>query len=210
MPYIGAAIAVEIDGIFVEFRRQELREPQRAAPGRTHVGARHAVLQHLQGVQEFVLEELLALADIGLRRQHADCVVRKLVAAIVGFARPDRQHDIAGHAKFFFDAGERVAVLHGELPPARGQTIKGCFAQILRGRLDELRLLRGFLRLAGNGEVGKREIGLETARGSVEGRARDAECLCRGPFGDSAIAGTQRRLHAWGSLVPQTTKLRSG
>ena len=77
-------------------------------------GARHAVLQHFQRVQEFVSEEILALADIGLRRQHADGVERQLVAAVIGLARPDRQHDIAGHAELFLDARQRVVVLRGE------------------------------------------------------------------------------------------------
>ncbi len=72
-------------------------------------------------VQEFVAEEILALAGIGLRRQRADGVERQLVAAVVGLARPDRQHDVAGHADLALDAGERVAVLRGELLAARGE-----------------------------------------------------------------------------------------
>ena len=115
-PDVGAAVAVEIDRVFVEFRRQKLRKTHRAAPGRAHVGARHAVLQHLQGMQEFISEEILALADIGLRRQHADGVGRQPISAIIGFARPDREHDIAGDAEFLLDARQWFAILRGELP----------------------------------------------------------------------------------------------
>src|SRR5450759_1697561 len=114
MPDVGAAVAVEIDGVFVELRRQELREAHGAAPGRAQVGARHAVLQHFQRVQEFVAEEILALTDIGLRRQHADGVVRLFFAAVIGLAPPDRQHHIARHAERFLDARQRVVVLRGK------------------------------------------------------------------------------------------------
>jgi hypothetical protein len=66
--------------------------------------------------------------------------------------------------------------------PARGEAIEGRLAQILRRRLHELRLLRSFFRRAGNGEIGERKIGLETARCGVEGRAGYAERLCRRPL----------------------------
>ena len=87
-PDVDAAVAVEVDGVFVELRRQELREAHRPAPGRAHVGARHAVLQHLQRMQEFVAEEILALADISLRRQHADGVLAAKLARRSRFRAP--------------------------------------------------------------------------------------------------------------------------
>ncbi len=153
------AVAVEIDRVFVELRGQELRQPHGAAPGRAQVGARHAVLQHLQRGEEFVAEEILALAGVGLRRQHADGVEPVMFAAVVGLARPDRQHDVARHAELFFDARERALVLRGELLALRGQALEGRLAQILPGRLHEFGLLRRLLGAAGDGEIGQRESG---------------------------------------------------
>ena len=98
------AVAVEIDRVLVELRRQELGQPHRAAPGAAHLLARHAVLQHLQRGQELAAEHVLAPAGIGLRRQHADRVVRQLVAAVGGLAAPDRQDDRGRHAELPLDA----------------------------------------------------------------------------------------------------------
>src|SRR6516164_9194429 len=115
-------------------------------------------------MQEFVLEELLALADISLGRQDANGIIGKLISAIVGFASPDCQHHASRHAEFLFDARQRVAVLHGELLAAGGKTVEARFAQILRRRLHELGLLRSFLGLTWNGEIGQREVGFKPAR----------------------------------------------
>ncbi len=178
MPDIGFAVAVEIDCVFVVLRRQELGEAHGAAPGRAQIAARHAVLQHLQGVQEFVAEEILALADIGLRGQDAQRVVRLAFGAVISLARPDRQHHIAGHAEGFLDARERGAVLRGEFAPLRGEPGEGRLAQISRRRLHEFRLARRRLfRPAGQREIGQRIIRREPARGGVESGARDAELM---------------------------------
>ena len=72
MPDVAAAIAVEIDAVLVEFRRQELRETGSAGPGRTQIVARHlAVAEELQRQDKLVAVLILAPADIGLRRQYA-------------------------------------------------------------------------------------------------------------------------------------------
>jgi len=134
-------------------------------------------------VQEFVAEEILAFADIGLRRQHADGILARGLAAVIGLARPDRQHDIAGHAELALDARERRLVLRGKLGALRGEAREIAFAQILSWRLHELGLLRLLFRAAGNGEIGQREVGLKAADGGVEGGARDAELLRVGPGG---------------------------
>src|SRR5262245_9038678 len=182
-PDIDAAVAIKIDGIFVEFRWQELREAHGAAPGRTKVGAWHAVLQHLQGMQEFVTEKILALADIGLGRKHADGVPAAKFARVTAFTRPDRQQDIAGYANFSLDPRQGVAVLHREFFTARSERLECSLAQILRRRLHEFRLLRLLLRFARNGKIGKRKIRLEAAHSRIEGRARDAERLGVRPYG---------------------------
>ena len=157
--------------------------------------ARHAVLQHLQRMQEFIVEEFLALADIGLCRQHADGVIGQLIAAIVGFARPDRQHDTSGHAEFFLDARQRVAILHGKLPAARGKAVEARLAQILRRGLHEFRLLRSLLRLARNGEIGQRQVGFKPARRGIERSARDTHRLRRRPLrGQPLLEGSVGRL----------------
>ena len=169
MPDVGAAVAVEIDRVFVVLRRQELRQAHGAAPGRAQVLARHAVLQHFQRVQEFVAEKILALADIGLRRQHAQRIVRLPFGAVIGLARPDRQHHIAGHAEHLLDARQRVAVLRGEFLALRGEARECRLAQILRRRLHEFRLLRRGFGAAGQREIGQPEIGLEPANAGIEG-----------------------------------------
>ena len=177
MPDVGAAVAVEIDGVFVIFRGQKLREAHRPAPGRAQIGARHAVLQHLQRVQELVAEKILALAGEGLRRQHLQRVVRLALGAEIGFAAPDRQHHIAGHAeglsrcaKACRDIGQRVSALRGQATEAR-------LAQILPRRLHEFRLLRLLFRPARQRKIRQRIIGLEAFDARVEHGARHAEVL---------------------------------
>src|SRR3954469_1379084 len=100
MPDVAPAVAIEIDAVLVEFGRQELRETGSAGPGCAHVLAPHlAVANHLQRQNKLAAILLLAPSDIGLRRQHAKAVVRKRVAAVIGFAAPDREHDAGGNAE---------------------------------------------------------------------------------------------------------------
>jgi hypothetical protein len=65
-------------------------------------------------MQEFVAEEILALAKIGLRCEHADGVLAAKISREAAFARPDRKQDIAGYADFSLDARQGVAVLRGQ------------------------------------------------------------------------------------------------
>src|SRR5262245_41764651 len=113
-PDIDAAVPIEVDGVFVEFRWQELREAHGAAPGRAQICAGHTVLQHLQGMQKFVAEEILAFADIGLGGEYADSVLATKFPREAALARPDRQQDITGHADFFLDPRQRVTVFRRE------------------------------------------------------------------------------------------------
>ena len=141
-------------------------------------------------MQEFVEEEILAIAGVGLGRQRSDRIKRQLIAAVIRFARPDCQHHITRHTEFLFDTGERVVILRRELPAACRQAVEACLAQILRRRLDEFRLLRLFLGPAGNSEVGQRKIGLQSARGGVESRAGNTKLLSRRPLrGEPLLEG---------------------
>src|SRR4029079_13464892 len=106
-------------------------------------------------MQEFVAEEVLAFADIGLGREHADGVLAAKFARETAFTRPDRQQDIAGYADFPLDPRQGVAVLRGEFSAARSERLECSLAQILRRCLHEFRLLRLLLGLSRNGEIGK-------------------------------------------------------
>ena len=78
--------------------------PHRAGPGAAHVGELDVpLLQDFQRGEEFVAEHVLAPPDVGLRRQHADRVVRQLVAAERGLAAPDRQDHLRRHAVALLD-----------------------------------------------------------------------------------------------------------
>ncbi len=146
-------------------------------PRRAHLQRAVPVLDHLQRQHELLAKLLLAPADEGLGRQRADRVVGRIEAAVVGLARPDRQHDRARHAELAFDAIERCAMLLPDLAPGRGQPRDARLLQVVRRHLHELRLRRAGRRAARQGEVGKLQVRLERARGRIEGRARDAGAL---------------------------------
>ena len=176
VPDVAAAIAVEIDSVLVEFRRQELRKTGGAGPGRAHVLARHlAVAKEFQRQDEFGAVLILAPADIGLRRQHAQPVVGQRVAAVICFAAPDREHDRRRHAEARFDRGKCCAMLlHQPLPLGRQPRDAGFF-QIVRRHLHELGLRRRTGgRASGQHQIGQLEIGLEAACLRIERRARDS------------------------------------
>ena len=176
-PDVDLAVAVEIDGVLVELRRQELRQPHRAAPGAAQLLARHAVLQHLQRGQELAAEHVLAPPGVGLRRQHADGVVRQLVAAVSGLAAPDRQQHRGLHAELPLDRIERRAVRVEEFLALGGEPRDRALAHIIGRRLHELRLLRRLVGPPRQREIGQRQIGFEPARRRIECRTRDAELL---------------------------------
>ncbi len=143
MPDIAAAVAVEIDGVFVIFRRQELRQAHGARPRALHVSELDgAVVQHFEREQELAAEFVLALAEIGLRRQHANGVVRQCIAAVVGLTPKDREHDGRIDAELALDRRQGRAILVEQFAALRGQPIECRFFQIVRRRLDEFRLSR--------------------------------------------------------------------
>src|SRR6185312_15575585 len=85
---------------------------------------------------------LLATADIGLGRQHADEIIGQSVAAIVGFATPDRKHHGWWHAEAGFDRGQRRTVLRQQPLPIPRETRDARLLQIVRRHLDEFGLRR--------------------------------------------------------------------
>jgi hypothetical protein len=104
VPDIDTTVAIEVDAVLVIFGWQKLREPRRAGPGGSHVlAADGALAENLKGQNELVAIGVLATADIGLGRQHANGVIGQLVAAVVCLATPDREHDGGGHAETAFD-----------------------------------------------------------------------------------------------------------
>jgi hypothetical protein len=141
-----------------------------------------ALLQHLERQQEFLPELLLAPPQIGLRRQRADGVVRKLGGAVAGLAPPDCQNHRARDAEALLDRRERRSMLGQKLATLRGQARQRCVLEIDRGRLHELRLFAAWtVRPSGDHQVRQREIRLKPACRSLEGHARDAERLRLGP-----------------------------
>ena len=141
-----------------------------------------AFLQHLQREQEFLAELLLAAPEIRLRGERADRAVRQLRGAVVGLARPDRQHDRARHADSAarFASASRDAFSASARPCAASRSNADSF-RYSRGRLHEFRLRGLAVRPARDHEIGQRKIRLEAARRRVERRARHAALLRIGP-----------------------------
>ena len=173
------AVAVEIDGVFDVVRRHELGEPHGAGPGAGHVGELDlSLVQNFQRLQELVEEFFLALAEIGLRRQHADGVALVAGATVIGFAAEDGEHDGWRHAELLFDCRERVVILIEQFSASPGEIVERRFFQIVRRRQHEFRLrTRRPFRPARQNEFGQRQIRLEPARRHIEGRARHAKRL---------------------------------
>ena len=88
------------------------------------------LLQDFQRQQEFLPEHVLAAAEIGLRRQHLDGVMRQLEISEIGLASPDRDHHGRRHAEALLDRGKRRGVFGGELAALLGQPRKLGFGQI--------------------------------------------------------------------------------
>ena len=110
IPDIGAAVAVEIDGVFEIIRRQELRQPHGAGPGAVHVGELDlALVEDFQRVAEIprgtcpcACRDRPASPARGWR-----CGVSR-GAAVIGFAAEDREHDGGIDAELPLDGGERA------------------------------------------------------------------------------------------------------
>ena len=137
-----------------------------------------AVIQHFERVEQLLQEHVLAPTVIGLRGEHGDAVLGQLVAAERSLAAPDREQHIGRHPEFLLDRGKGASVLGGQplRPPGEPRNI-GLLDVVGRG-LDEFGLsARRHTFPAGQIEIGKSEIRLDSARCSVEGPARDPHAL---------------------------------
>src|SRR5436190_7993628 len=87
IPDVALAVAVHVNGIFVEARGENLRMPHRTGPGRAHGRGRHMALLHdPQRQQKLLAKLLLAPAKISLRGERADRAVWHSGGAIAGLA----------------------------------------------------------------------------------------------------------------------------
>ncbi len=165
-----------------------------------------ALVQDFQRLQKFVEEFFLALAEIGLRRQHADGVALVAGAAVIGFAAEDGEHNGRRHAELLFDCPERVAILIEQLAASSGETVERRLFQIVRRRQHEFRLpARRPLRPARQNKLGQRQIGLKPARRQIEGRARHAERLRLRP--QRLQPGLERRVRECGVQDAKSKKI---
>ena len=131
-----------------------------------------SLLQHLERVEQFLLEHVLAASVVALGRQHGDGVLRQLVAAESGLAAPDRQQDIARNAVLLLDRRKRAAVLGREFLRLLGEPGDTGLADVIGGRLHELGLsARRRAGPSGQIKVGQRQIGLDPADRHIESPA---------------------------------------
>ena len=157
-----------------------------------------ALTEDLQRENELAPVLLLAAADIGLRRHHAQRVVRQPVAAIVRLAAPDREHDAGRNAKTLFDFVQRGAMFLHQLLPLRREPRDGSFLDVIGRHLHEL----GLRRRAGSGpprqdQIRQFVVGLEPLRLGIERRARHAGSLRLRPqrgdeLGKGGVGGVNR------------------
>ena len=203
IPDVAAAVTIEIDSVLVEFGWEELRETGGAGPGRAHILARHfAIANDLQRQNELGAVLILAAADIGLRRQHPHRIVGQRVAAIVGFAAPDRQYHGGGHAETRFDRAQGVAMLRHQPLPFLRQPRNAGFLDVVSRHLHEL----GLRWRAGRGtsrqdQVWQFVIRLKTAGLGIESRARHPGGLRFRPqrgdeLGEAGVAGAGGGRHS--------------
>ena len=183
MPDVDAAVAVEIHTVLVIFRRQELGEPGGAGPGRAHILARHGTLaEDFERQDEFGAVLILAAADIGLRRHHTHGIIGQRVAAEIGLAAPDRQHNGCGDAEARFDRVQCVPVFLRQPLPLGRKPRDGRFLDVVGGHLHELGLRqRAGSGTSGQDQIGQLVVGLKASRLGIERRARDAGSLRFGP-----------------------------
>ncbi len=107
---------------------------------------------------------------ISLRRQHADRVMWQPVAAIGGFAAPDRQDDRTGNAKGFLDVPERRAMSVGKPAPLLGQSIKRRRRRYSAGVwMNSAWPFGGAIGAAGHEQIRQGQIRFESKRGTFKG-----------------------------------------
>ena len=130
-------------------------------------------------MQKLVAEHVLAAAEVGLGGEHLDGVVRRAVHAEGRLAAPDGKDELTLHAELALDLVEPCGMLGLQRLALLAELGEIGGAQILRRRLGELGLPLQLL--AGQDEVGQRQIRLDAAQRLVEGGARDAHRLRLGP-----------------------------
>ncbi len=206
-PDVLAAVAVEVVGDRVVFRRHELGEAHGAGPRSRHGLARaHAVLQHLQRVQQLGAEQLLAAAEIGLGGERLDDVVGRLVHPERRLPAPDRQHELA---------------LHAELAPRSWRaTVACCVCRVLPcspslARKVALRYWAGVLvnsacpftsLLPGSTRSGSARSG-STPRKAASNVARDTPMVCAS--GHSVSRKRRKASGACASAAPTASRIDS-
>ena len=200
--------------VLVEFRRQELRQPHRAAPGAAH---------RLRAARR----PAASSARAGTRRGTCPCAGRYRPASPARGSRraaacsrrnrsrgprsPAATEGGTPNCRSIASSVARCVV--EELLALRGEPRDRAFAHVVRRRLHELGLLRRRVGAARHGEIGQRQIGLEPARRRIEGRARDAELLRLGPerlqeFAKAASAARASAASATANTNTQATRLR--
>ena len=151
--------------------------------------------QHLEGVQQLGAEHVLAAAEIGLRGERLD---RRSAAsgarrrpsrgprspARTGAARRCSRSILASHVGVLW-LQQRLALL-GE-PGEVGRHSRYCGR-----RLGELGLAL-HLALAGQHQVGQRQVGLDAAQGGIERGARDAHAPAPPATAPRRSGGRRRR-----------------
>src|SRR5262249_38203437 len=94
-PNIDLAVAISVDRVFEILSRHRLGEAEGPGPGRFHVRARNALLQHLERRNQLVVKPLLPLADIGERCEHADRIVFLMIGPVSRLPAPDGNERVA-------------------------------------------------------------------------------------------------------------------
>ena len=194
MDKVDLTVAVEIDTVLEELRRHELGQANRTRPRRFHVRARHPCRQHPQTCDKLGTKHVLTLANIRLRRQHADRVVGQLIGAERRLAAPDRQQAISIDADLALYPFERHFMLGQQRAALACQARQRIGADVVLRRLGELGLSAfGNLLLAGDHEVGQRHVGSEACDSLVKNFARYARLLRLRPH---AIQECRERLRS--------------
>ena len=201
-PDVAPAVAVAVDRVFEEARRHELGLAHRSGPGAKQFSAADVLLlQDLQRVEEFVPEEVAAVADEGEGRERAHHVDAARERAEVRLHAPDAEHDRPRHAVNPLDAVEGLRPLPRQFAPARQARRRDRAAEVLPDRLVELGLLPG--------QGDDFRVERDALERRVEGGAQDAASVSLGPQRlDEALE--VRLFRRFGGLPRRLSRLRGG
>src|SRR5262249_3844218 len=134
VPDVTLAVAVEIDGIFLEIRRHELGVTHRARPRTLKLGTRRVLLlDDLERGDQLRTELVRPPPHEGLRGYGADRVIGRIDLAEAGLASPDGDDDAGGHAILLLDGGERRAKVRDLGPARRRQPVERDLPEIEDG-----------------------------------------------------------------------------